>query len=46
MFNCGKDSLNTEFVFRGFEQVRLEEQVIMAGDDLLAANSFENPNRI
>ena len=46
VLNCGEQPLTTELVFRGYKGRGPVEHEILAGDDLQAVNSIEDPSRV
>lgn len=46
ILNCSGNPIATDFIFRGFTEYKPVEHEILAGEDLMAVNSFENPNQV
>ena len=46
VLNCGESPISTELILRGYKKSNPTEHEILAGDDLGAINSIDNPNRV
>lgn len=46
VLNCGEKPISTNFIIRGYKKTKPMEHEILAGDDLEAINSIENPDRV
>ncbi len=46
ILNCSREPVATELVFRGFAGYSPVEHTVLAGDELTAVNSLENPDRV
>ena len=46
ILNCSRNPIATDFILRGYTKYKPVEHEILAGDDLEAINTFENPNRV